>query len=152
MPLPSGVILDRTRHPQRSWPREPALPMTTPNPPGRGSSPAARVAPDGTRWCAYGDHTLDPDSRQRRCESCAQWRTEFFAGPGRGEYVALPADVVHAFIAAARRHALATTRLNGLVARMGEPTVQDIQDTHESAALMHSIAEIMREYLGRADG
>ena len=72
MPLPAGVPFDGTQ-PRESWPLTKAKNITTPSL-GPGRSPPARVAPDGTRWCAYGDHTLDPNSKTRRCERCAAIR------------------------------------------------------------------------------
>lgn len=73
MPLPAGERLDEKRHQHTSWPSTPPFRRDAP-PLGRGRGRAARLARDGTRWCAYCDTTLDPDSKTSRCDECARYR------------------------------------------------------------------------------
>lgn len=151
MPLPEGVFLDKDVHPPASWPREgdDPKPLAHPSPGGRGNSEQARIARDGTRWCAYGDHTLDPDSNRRICDPCKAFRERFRHGPAREDFTAIPTVLVEAFVPAAKVLAAATKRL-GTACENGDPLPADVtQRLQDSVVYLHSVADLMREYLDR---
>jgi hypothetical protein len=78
MALPPGMPFDMGMDPE-SWPPTNATPIDEPAPYPGGSHPA-RVAKDGTRWCAYCDKTIDPATRVKACPRCASKRAHLRPG------------------------------------------------------------------------
>ena len=145
MPLPAGVTLDREVHPPESWPPRPPHYLTAP-PPGTGKGHLARVARDGTRWCAYRDHTVDPDSKIQRCDECAAFRDRFRKHPASDQFLTLPAVVVEALLDYIDQHLTATARLETLLDMHQDPTRADLENLHKSATYLAGIGQILIEY------
>lgn len=141
MPLPAGERLDKDRHPIVSWPPIPPHPRDALSR-GQGRSREARVAKDGTRWCAYCDNTVDPYSRIRRCEDCRTYRDNLRHMPDAEPAYPVRRFVLDALVNATRRAKAAAEQAHPNFLT-GEITSGEIRELLESLADLTAICALI---------
>lgn len=149
MPLGEGEWFDPAKHPKSSWPRTDPTPLVAPGL-GQGQYHRARVAQDGTRWCAYGNHTLAPASRKHRCDSCAAFRDRLRHRPEGTSFVALPTELVDGLLASARACDVLVERLHAQFLLHVDITTDDLTALFVAANQTNNIAGLMAEYIDGA--
>lgn len=150
MPLPAGVTLDRNIHPPESWPPHPPASLVA-APLGRGNGRPARVAEDGTRWCAYWDHTVEPYSKITRCTPCAQFRDRLRHAPVGEAFVSLPVDVVSGLVAAAAESTAAVARANGRRNLREDLTTTELDALIATAFNVNSIVDLVNQFIASSE-
>lgn len=137
MPLSAGERLDEKRHPRPSWPDLPPHNRGAP-PLGMGRSHRARLARDGTRWCAYCDTTLDPDRKTRRCDDCARYRDTLRHSPNTEPAYPVTLSTLDSLAEANRRADAAAERAHAKFLLRQDLT------TDELLGLIQSVADLTR--------
>ena len=145
MALPAGVRLSRST-PRASWPRTDAVPLVAPRL-GQGKGYEARVAADGSRWCAYGNHTLDPTSKAQRCDACARFRDRLRHQPAGDAFRYLPTEIVHGITAASRACNQLLNRLNAKAHLHQDLTQTELTELLDAATTLSLIGMLAEEYL-----
>jgi hypothetical protein len=144
--LPAGIILDTDVHPKASWPLTKATSLVAP-PLGQGRSHPARESVDGTRWCAFGDHTLDPASRARRCGSCATFRDRLRHQEWSDSLRHLPTEVITALITSAQDSDALVKRLHGKYLVNQDLTTDELSQLFTAVTRTSDIAALAEDYL-----
>ena len=144
MPLPAGERLDEKRHPHTSWPLTPPSRRNAP-PLGRGRGRPARLAKDGTRWCAYCDTTLDPDGKTRRCGECARYRDNRRHHPDTELAYPVLFSTLDSLIDAARRAEAAAAPVHAKFLLRHDLTRDELLALFQSIADLTRLAEAINQ-------
>jgi hypothetical protein len=114
---------------------------------GQGKGYPARVAQDGTRWCAFCNTTLDPAANVNACTPCADFR-ERHRKTGLLDYGnSIPVDLVDALF---EREARLRDSVNILEERSNsydDLSNEELDEIRRGAWQVLGVIRIIREYL-----
>lgn len=143
MALPEGQRLD-SNTPTDSRPQHGPVPVDAPAP-RQGKGYDARTAPDGTRWCAHCDWTLDPNRRTRICGRCKSRRDSTRHRFDKRSVVVVPHDVLELIVAAIRQASEDVDRISARLAVRKPPLIADLRNLSLALATMRGAARMTRD-------